>query len=52
MWPSGDIEAVPIKFPVIWQIESLQSPDGFIIHRQDNMTQFREKMLELVSHSK
>jgi hypothetical protein len=37
-WPAGKIEAVPFKFPVLWRIESPQSPDGFVIHKQEEMT--------------
>jgi hypothetical protein len=38
MWPSGHIEAVPVRFPVTWQIESPQSPDGFFVQVQEGMT--------------
>jgi hypothetical protein len=37
-WPSGKIVAVPFKFPVLWRIESPQSPDGFLSLKQDEMT--------------
>jgi hypothetical protein len=38
MWPAGKIEAVPFKFPVLWHIESPQSPDDFLSLKQDDMT--------------
>jgi hypothetical protein len=38
MWPPGHIEAVPMKFPVIWETESPQSPDGIFVHKQEDLT--------------
>jgi hypothetical protein len=38
MWPAGHIEAVPMKFPVIWQIKSPQSPGGVFVHKQEELT--------------
>jgi hypothetical protein len=37
-WPDGHIEAVPVKFPVDWVIESPQSADGVFKVRQPDMT--------------
>jgi hypothetical protein len=38
MWPSGHIEAVPLKFSVLWRIESPQSDGGVFETRQDDLT--------------
>jgi hypothetical protein len=60
MWPSGRIEALPFKFPVLWRIESPQSLDGFLSLKQDDMTplltaqaawqQLRQNIPNLVEH--
>jgi hypothetical protein len=38
MWPAGHIEAIPMKFPVIWRIESPQSEGGIYECRQEEVT--------------
>jgi hypothetical protein len=38
IWPSGHIEAVPVRFPVTWHIEYPQNPDGFFAQIQEGMT--------------
>jgi hypothetical protein len=38
MWPMGHIEAVPVKFPVVWRIESPQTEGGIWEYKQENMT--------------
>jgi hypothetical protein len=38
LWPAGNIEAIPVKFPVTWRIESPQSPGGIHECKQDDLT--------------